>query len=243
MAARLIGLSGAPQDVGKRPLAAPDSGVVTELLVDRPCGVDVTLRAGDGLRVLQIHDRVRERHSVLGFGQPRPIAQRGPSLDLGAVVLPRTIGVRAPIRQAGGRREGVGARVGVRRRIRQRQRRLRSLQSLDDVPAALPEAPEVVAEAQRSLGVVLQRPGDCGAQVVVVELQPIERCAGAGPHRSGSRLACNGGERAGVALAKRVPSAALLRLLDRELADRLEHREARLAPGALLLAGEALLDQ
>ena len=51
------------------------------------------------------------------------------------------------------------------------------------------------------------------------------------------------GEGACVALSEGVPLAALLRLLDGELADRLEHREPRLALHSLGLANEALLGQ
>ena len=51
------------------------------------------------------------------------------------------------------------------------------------------------------------------------------------------------GEGACVALSQPVPLAALLRLLDGELADRLEHREPRLALDPLGLADEALLGQ
>ena len=77
----------------------------------------------------------------------------------------------------------------------------------------------------------------------MLQVEPVERCAGALPHDLARGLVRELAEGACVALSESVPLATLLRLLDGELANRLEHREPSLALHPLGLADEALLGQ
>ena len=98
-----------------------------------------------GLRIGEVQDGIRERDPVVGLREAGPIPERRAGLDLGRVELPGSLGIGTPVGEARGRREGVGARLRMRRRIGQRQGRLGPLETLGEVAAPLPEAPQVVA--------------------------------------------------------------------------------------------------
>jgi hypothetical protein len=121
---------------------------------------------------------------------------------------------------------------------------LQPFQGLREIPAHLPEAPQRGAHAERRLGRPgLDGPAERGPQVVMVLLEPVEHFTLRGAHDAARRRLGEADEVACVPGAQVVPAAELHRLLDGELADRLQHREAWVAADPLRLADEALLDE
>ena len=106
------------------------------------------------------------------------------------------------------------------------------------MPTHLPERSQPTHELQRELDVRVDRPAERGADVAVLRLEPIEPRHGilAGQVRGLRR-------RSEFCQPLRVPSAdlggaVLLEQLHCEMANRLEHREARIAPSQEVVVDE-----
>jgi hypothetical protein len=110
---------------------------------------------------------------------------------------------------------------------------------LGEVAAHLPEEPQRARQPQRELGLVVDGPGERGADVVVLGLDPVEPDRGvlAGAARPLGHRLRQLGQPLGVP-APQLGRARLLEALDREVADGLEHREARVAPAQQVVVDE-----
>ena len=130
------------------------------------------------------------------------------------------------------------------RGVRNRQRLGHPLEPFGQVATHLPEPPQRCGGAERDLaGSDLRCPHQRRAKVVVLLLEPVEPRALAGAHDLARGLFGQLPEQVSVTVAEPIPAPLRHGLVHRELANRLEHREARLPVDALLLAHEAVLDQ
>ena len=137
-----------------------------------------------------------------------------------------------------------GPRLECRRQARrERQFDVAPLPALGQVPAHLPERSEPGGQRHEQLRLLMGgEPAQRGTEVVVLALErePVDVGLGALIFLDpvGERE-----EVLGVSSPDLVGLAACLESLERVRADRLEHREARLAVGLLLLAEQAVVDQ
>ena len=146
----------------------------------------------------------------------------------GAIVLAQVQAQERPLEQ-GPRADGIAA-------ARARERGVERRHTLAMVAAGMPEPAERAGEAElQVVAAGRARPRDRGPEVVVLELDLGKRRPGADPARARLHLIRERGEVLRVALPDRLALGVVFKPLRRVLADRLEHREARLA----ILAGLA----
>ena len=98
-------------------------------------------------------------------------------------------------------------------------------EALTQVPADHPVVPELHRQRQRQVGLVRDRPLDCGVEVLAlcVEIAKPFRCSSSGePHVVGARPTCDLEEVLRMAAPDRISRAALLDSFGHVLADRLQ---------------------
>lgn len=128
--------------------------------------------------------------------------------------------------------------------VRRRKSRLEPPPELGRVSPSLPEALEGRRQPQPELDlVVLDRPRERGAEVVEIRIEPPEPARVVGAREPHLRVTGETEEMSGVREAHRLELSQLLQALERELADRLQHEEARLPLDALDRPQQALGDE
>ena len=200
--------------------------------------------SGVGWQLREHPHREAERQVVGGVRDLAPVVELAPDGEGGLVVGPGPVDLAVPVDDpaqhlvppGADRARGGGEPRAADERGHQRAR-------LAQVAALLPEAPDPDGEPDRELGVAARvGPLDGGSEVRVLALELVQRDALPLPGELRRELLGEREVRLRVACPCRLGVARRLQALQRVLADRLQHREARLAVH-LAAPDEALVDE
>ena len=146
-------------------------------------------------------------------------------------------------------RYGSGRRLGAKPAVARRagaagEQLFEMLAALVEVSSHLPEAPERGADPQTDLGLAASAAQLSAARMLSSSLSSrSSQLSCSGPSKAGSASSASTKVEAGVAAAHGLAVAALGQPLERVLAHRLEHPEARLAAGHALGAKQVVVQE